>query len=108
MIVVRGIGWALLLLAVLVLVYGGLIWRDGVAVFEMTGGEHWFTVDLESLNLAQALIQRYLIPSLWDPVLVSVLLWPVAGGLALVSAVLAVPGLVLLLAFRRRRRHLVS
>lgn len=103
----RGIGWALLLIAVLVIAYGIYIWQGGVPVFEETGGEHWFKTDQESLNLAQAIIQRYLHPSIWDPFLVNILLWPVGAALGLVFAVFAVPGIVLVTVFRRRRRRLM-
>lgn len=61
-------------------------------------GELWYRLDAPSLNLAQAVIQRYLLPALWDPVIATVLTWPawlVAG----------VPGLVLLFLTRRRNRR---
>ena len=103
----RGIGWVLLLLAALVLVFAVVILIRGTPIFEQAGGEYWFTAHKESLNLAQAVIQRYLHPSIWDPVLVNVLLWPVAGGLGLVFAVLAIPGLLMVTLFRRRRRRLM-
>jgi hypothetical protein len=63
-------------------------------------GELWFRLHPGSLNLTQAVVQRYLLPELWDPVLLTVLLWPAA-------LVLAVPGLILLAlgsAGRGRRR----
>lgn len=107
MVFLRGIGWVLLLIALLVVAYGLWIWKGGVPVFEQAGGQHWFTAHSESLNLVQAIIQRYLHPSVWDPFLVNVLLWPIAGGLALISMVFAVPGLLLISLFRRRRRRLM-
>lgn len=58
-------------------------------------GELWFALDPGSLNLVQAVTQRYLLPALWDPVLVTVLLWPAA-------VVLGVLGVLLLLIARRR------
>ena len=58
-------------------------------------GEFWFRIDVGSLNLAQAGIQRNIHPDLWDPVLVTVLQWP--GWLA--PTILAS---LLLLLFRRR------
>ena len=103
----RGIGWALLLIAVLVIVYGLLIWQGGVPILEQTGGEYWFKADHESLNLVQAIIQRYLHPAIWDPFTVNILLWPIAAGLGLVFAVFAVPGILLVSLFRRRRRRLM-
>ena len=103
----RGIGWVLLLLAALVLVFAVVILIGGTPIFSETGGEYWFKADSESLNLAQAVIQRYLHPSVWDPFVVNILLWPVAGGLGLVFAVFAVPGLLMVSLFRRRRRRLM-
>lgn len=103
----RGIGWVLLLMAVLILVFAVVILLGGTPIFEQAGGEYWFKAHSESLNLAQAVIQRYLHPSVWDPFLVNILLWPVAGGLGLAMAVFAVPGLLLVSLFRRRRRRLM-
>lgn len=39
-------------------------------------GEVWFAADTGSLNGAQAFIQRYLFPAIWDPVIVSILRTP--------------------------------
>ncbi len=73
---------------------GGLpAWR--VLVFCEVG----FRLAPETLNLAQAVTQRYLSAWLWDPVIQTVLLWPawpVLGGLGI--ALLALSRL------RRRRR----
>ena len=60
-------------------------------------GQIWFSLDSGSLNLVQAVIQRYLHPWLWDPAFVQLLLWPawvVPGALAI----------ILFLLCRRRRR----
>ncbi len=59
-------------------------------------GQLWFEFDSGSLNLVQALVQRYLLPSLWDPVILTLLLWP-----AWVSFI--VPGLALALIFRKKK-----
>ena len=103
----RGIGWVLLLLAALVLVFAVVLLIGGTPIFSESGGEYWFKADSESLNLAQAVTQRYLHPSVWDPFIVNILLWPVAGGLGVVLAVFAVPGLLMVTLFRRRRRRLM-
>lgn len=103
----RGIGWVLVLLAVLVIVFGAVIWTRGAPIFEQAGGAYWFSAHSESLNLVQAIIQRYVHPAVWDPFLVTILLWPIAAGLGAVAAVLAVPGLLLVNLFRRRRRRLM-
>ncbi|WP_169569496.1 hypothetical protein [Sneathiella limimaris] len=61
-------------------------------------GQLWFELHPESLNLTQAIIQRYLIPQLWDPVVVEILLWPA-------WLVFAIPGVALLLLFRQRANN---
>ena len=99
MIVGRIIGWLLILAAIAVV--GGDIsgWFDTGTYRMRAAGEIWFRFDVDSLNAAQAGIQRYLLPELWDPVIVTVLTWP--GW-----AVLGVPGIVLLwLCWHRRPRH---
>ncbi len=60
-------------------------------------GEHWFKLDAPSLNTAQAVIERYVSPALWDPVILSILQvpsWIFFGVL----------GLVLYWLGRKRRR----
>lgn len=50
-------------------------------------GAHWFQFAPDSLNAAQAGIQRHVSPLLWDPVIQSILLmptWAIAGLLGLV------------------------
>ncbi len=39
-------------------------------------GRVWYEIDAGSLNLAQAVVERYLFPELWDPVITTVLNWP--------------------------------
>lgn len=55
----------------------------------VTLGEIWYTLDVASLNLVQAVIQRFLHPALWDPLIVWLLRWPlwsVFGGIGVVLA----------------------
>jgi hypothetical protein len=50
-------------------------------------GQLWFELSPETLNLSQAVIQRYVHPAVWDPVLQTVLTWPawsVFAGLGLI------------------------
>lgn len=61
-------------------------------------GKTWYDVDRDSIGLAQAVVQRYTFPFIWDPVVQTALTWPTA-------AVLGVPGLILLVVGRRRRRR---
>jgi hypothetical protein len=53
-------------------------------------GQLWYTLDAGSLNLVQAVIERYIWGPLWDPVLAGFLQWPAApvfGGLGIVILV---------------------
>ncbi|MFQ6019085.1 MAG: hypothetical protein ACE5KF_12940 [Kiloniellaceae bacterium] len=58
-------------------------------------GELWYQIDAPSLNLVQAVIERYVWPPLWDPVIAGALHWPAA-------LILAVPGVLLVLLGHRR------
>jgi hypothetical protein len=58
----------------------------------IAAGELWFRVHPYSLNLCQAIVQRYLHPTLWDPVIITMLQWP---GWSLLGA----PGTALLVLF---------
>ncbi len=51
-------------------------------------GEIWFALHRDSLGLAQAGIQRYVHETLWDPVVVTLLLGPVWAYAMLLGAIL--------------------
>ena len=76
MIVGRIAGWLITLAAVLILgaELVGFV-RTG-AYKIISGGELWYDIDRASLNFLQAVIQRYLHPTIWDPVLTAVLRAP--------------------------------
>lgn len=61
-------------------------------------GEVWFALAPGSLNLAQAVTQRYIAPEVWDPGVIWLLELPAVAVSGLVAALLT--GLALL---RRRR-----
>lgn len=64
-------------------------------------GRTWFSIDPPSLNLSQAVVERYTSPYIWDPIIITVLTWPtfaVAFGLALIFVLIGGRG-------RRRRRR---
>jgi hypothetical protein len=91
----RFLGWVLLAAAFAVLaweLWGA--WQTGELTIH-AAGKVWYDLDRTSLNGAQAGTQRYLLPALWDPVIVTVLTWPAL-------LVLGVPGA--LLAFFCRKR----
>ena len=55
-------------------------------------GKLWYDLSPGSLNLTQAIIQRYLAPQIWEPGIVTVLTWPawaVFGGLGAVLLILS-------------------
>lgn len=58
-------------------------------------GEAWYGIDPSSLNLVQALVQRYLADWLWDPLIATLLQGPVWA--------IPVVGLLILLLGRRPR-----
>ena len=61
-------------------------------------GQLWYQLSRSSLNLVQAVTQRYIHPFLWDPIIVSILL-------SSAFAVLMILGVLLLAVFRKRARR---
>jgi hypothetical protein len=101
MIVGRLIGWLISLAGVAVLVRDGLVWIDTKRWQPMALGQLWYDLNRSSLNLVQAVVQRYISPFLWDPIIVTILLcWA--------FAVLIVLGLLILALCRSRTPARVS
>ncbi|MGH1440399.1 MAG: hypothetical protein ACRBBR_09835 [Cellvibrionaceae bacterium] len=95
MIVGRVIGWIFFVIALALL--GGEI-VSSLQAGEWTPqllGQLWFELDSGSLNLVQAVIQRYLLPALWDPIILTLLLWPA-------WTVFLIPGILFVIFFRKR------
>lgn len=61
-------------------------------------GQSWYEVDVDSLNLSQAVVQRYVLPEVWDSVIFPILRLPTV----LVGAVLG--SLFMLVGLPKRRR----
>ena len=96
--VLRVIGWLLLVAALLALAWDVFNWiHQGHWLATLTG-KAWYQVSPGSLNLMQAVIERHVWKTLWDPIILSVLLQPI-------WLVLAVPGLLLVVFARPRRRR---
>ena len=93
----RLIGWTIFLAGAAVLVRDGLVWLDTKHWTPIALGQLWYDLNRSSLNLVQAVVQRYLHPFLWDPIIVTVLLW-------WAFAVLMVLGLLILALSGRRAR----
>ena len=89
MIVLCVLGWVLALSAGFVL-GAELVSFAGTGKYHIiAAGELWFELHSGSLNLSQAVIQRYLHPWLWEPAIVTVLRAPA-------WALFGVPGLALI------------
>ncbi len=93
-----GLALALALIALALAVLGYEIWASlqAGAYRTIAAGELWFRLDAGSLNLSQAVVQRYVHPWLWEPAIVTLLRWPA-------WALLGAPGVVLVLLFSMRR-----
>jgi hypothetical protein len=86
----RLIGWAFFLAGLAVLVRDVLVWIDTKHWAPIALGQLWFDLHRSSLNLVQAVVQRYIHPFLWDPIIVTILLcWAFAVLMVLGVAILA-------------------
>lgn len=99
----RLFGQVFLVLAAAVLGLGAWLWFTGHDLMQ-PAGQIWFSIDNASLNLMQAVIQRYIHPELWNSVVVPWLLLPGWRALAILVIAFAVIGALLLIVARRRRR----
>jgi hypothetical protein len=99
MIVGRVIGWLVLLAGVSVLGRDVTVWIETKTWAPVAFGQLWYEFNRSSLNLVQAVIQRYFSPFLWNPIIVSILLcWAFA-------VLIGVGVFILLLARKRPLRH---
>ncbi len=95
----RLIGWIIFLAGLAVLVWDVLVWIDTKRLAPIALGQLWFDLNRSSLNLTQAVVQRYISPFLWDPIIVTILLcWAFAVLMALGLLILVIAG------WRARRR----
>ncbi|WP_341704384.1 hypothetical protein [Ferrovibrio sp.] len=91
----RILGWILMALALLAAGADGLGWLQNGTLVLSALGEFWYRLDPGSLNLLQAVVQRWLLPEIWDPGVITILTWPAILALG-------IPGLLLLVIFRKR------
>jgi hypothetical protein len=91
----RLIGWIIFLAGAAVLAWDMKGWIDTKHWAPIALGQLWYELNRSSLNLVQAVVQRYTHPFLWDPIIVSILLsWA--------FAVLMILGVLILAVFRKR------
>jgi len=84
-------------------VWDTLVWIETKRWAPMALGQLWFDLNRSSLNLTQAVVQRYIHSFLWDPIIVTILLcWAFAVLMLLGLLVLAIAG------WRARRRENLS
>ena len=79
-------GGALLAVAAVVLTMDIMTTISSGGLSSRPLGQHWFDLHPPSLNFSQALIQRYVHPSVWDPAMVLLLnlpAWLVFGTVGL-------------------------
>ena len=95
MVVGRLIGWVLLFAGLVRLALDVKAWIASKIWDPIALGQLWYELNRSSLNLVQAVIQRYLSAQLWDQIIVNMLLW-------WAFAFLIGLGMILLYLFRRR------
>ena len=98
---VRAIGWIMVFPAVLVLAYGLVIWHEGVPIFDVLAGDYLAGVGAERLDFVQVFALSNFGPWLQSPDPMMILLLPLAHAIAVFAGVLATPGVVVLILFRR-------
>ncbi|WP_199899284.1 hypothetical protein [Sneathiella glossodoripedis] len=98
MIIGRILGWLCLMLGIMLLGNELLASLKAGEWAPQLLGQLWFDLDAKSLNLVQAVVQRYLFAQLWDPIIVELLLWPA-------WIIFVVPGVLFLILFRDRRNR---
>jgi len=94
---VRTLGLILIFIAIVVGVLD-LIGSYNGGDFTLTDvGSLWYSTHPGSLQLLQPAIARHISPFLWDPIMITILLWPVTSALGL-------PGLIIFLLTRQKTR----
>ena len=94
----RFLAWLFIALGVGVFAYDVWVFLNSGAVRLTALGQLWYWIHPGSLNLVQAVVERYVHPFLWDPININVLLVPAA---VLFLAI----GILFALLFRRRKRR---
>jgi hypothetical protein len=95
MVVGRVLGWLLIVLAVATAGHEVIVSLDAGHYDRLAFSELWAKIHIASLNLIQAVVQRYVWVWLWDGIIINLLLLPA-------WAVLSVPGILMVLGFRVR------
>lgn len=88
MIVWRLIGWIFLLAGLSVLARDVVSWIETKVWTPLALGQLWYGLNRSSLNLVQAVTQRYVSPFVWDQIIVNILLcWAFAVLIGIGAAI---------------------
>ena len=88
--VIKVLGWILTLCPLIAIGHQWVKSVDAQHYVPMPAGQFWYDLSPSSLNITQAVIQRYTVPEIWDPFIVSILALPA-------WLVFLIPGVLLLL-----------
>lgn len=92
MVVLRVLGWLLLAGAAVALGADVVASVQAGAVVTNPAGAIWYKCAPDSLNLVQAVVQRYIHPALWDKAIFPLLTLPAWVGLGLLGVLLVLLG----------------
>ena len=84
----RLLGWIVMGAGLAILAIDAWAWLGGARKLTATGAL-WHRLDEGSLEVAQSVTQRYLLPWLWDPIMAWVLLQPAAAVLGVLGFLIA-------------------
>lgn len=85
----RFLGFWIFAAALVALVHDGARSIAASSAVVTSLGELWFSISAPSLNLTQAVIERYIGSFVWNPVLVSILQAPAAVVLMVIALIFA-------------------
>jgi ABC-type Fe3+ transport system permease subunit len=83
----RALAFVFLIAALAAAIYEVLLYFGSDEYRSYPLGQLWFDLDPGSLNLVQAVTERYIAQWLWDPVIFTLLQWPawsVFGGIGVI------------------------
>lgn len=74
---VLGIGVAFFAISILTLGNDAHMTFEAAQIDYKPIGQYWYELSIGTYNGIQVLLERYVWPPLWDPVLLSIIQWPV-------------------------------
>jgi len=108
MIIINYLGRFFIVLALAILGIAIWLWLMGENI-TLPGGQLWFSLDNNSLNFLQVILQRHLsLPAFWDDFIVPYLLQPPAwkGLTGSFIFLMAIGGILIIMTKTRETRHI--